>query len=249
MRKIVLKQSWISRDDSILNNNNESRLIKGKLGFSAKCLHAYHSCVRTIIKIIRRTATVTRLRKSSSDADILSQAEEYIKEYIYSRLIKLDISTRGIISTPFEKKSSRISGEIQLYGNELERIYSYLYKDVSKQLSIVFQLLYIKKVCGIVADNLFKDSVTWGKIISLFSFSGALAVDCCIAGHPELIQIIVKSFTCSIKTYAASWIAEQGGWEDIIEAFRITKRIHLVWCFIAIILSINSLLLLYIFAL
>lgn len=64
-----------------------------------------------------------------------------------------------------------------------------------------------------VGDFLFKHGVvTWCRVVALFAISGAVANECIMAGHPELVPVVVTLFTDVIGRNVATWISQQGGW-------------------------------------
>jgi len=64
-----------------------------------------------------------------------------------------------------------------------------------------------------VGDFLFKHGVvTWCRIVALFAVAGAVADECVTSGSPQLVHVIVDTFTDVISRHAATWISEQGGW-------------------------------------
>uniref|UniRef100_A0A2M4AS90 Putative apoptosis regulator protein of the bcl-2 family n=1 Tax=Anopheles triannulatus TaxID=58253 RepID=A0A2M4AS90_9DIPT len=102
-------------------------------------------------------------------------------------------------------------------GIELERMHPRLYTNVSRQISnepwgeltepdTVGYLLHI------VAKDLFKTGVTWGKVISLFAIAGGLAVDCVRQDHTDYLQQLIEGTTDVIEEDLASWLVERGGW-------------------------------------
>ncbi|XP_049540246.1 bcl-2-related ovarian killer protein-like [Anopheles darlingi] len=102
-------------------------------------------------------------------------------------------------------------------GIELERMHPRLYTNVSRQISnepwgeltepdTVGYLLHI------VAKDLFKTGVTWGKVISLFAIAGGLAVDCVRQDHTDYLQQLIEGTTDVIEEDLAGWLVERGGW-------------------------------------
>jgi len=71
-----------------------------------------------------------------------------------------------------------------------------------------------------VAEELFKDAITWSKIVALFAFGARLAQHC---RETPLLCSLVEDVAESLSEYAANtvtdFVREEGGWETLCTVF------------------------------
>ncbi|KAH7965491.1 hypothetical protein HPB49_008394 [Dermacentor silvarum] len=72
----------------------------------------------------------------------------------------------------------------------------------------------VQNVFEAVARELFRNDISWGRIVALYSVSGGLAVDCVKLGHPEYVLGLVQALGLFVERDLATWISQQGGWEE-----------------------------------
>ncbi|KAH7961373.1 hypothetical protein HPB52_008578 [Rhipicephalus sanguineus] len=70
----------------------------------------------------------------------------------------------------------------------------------------------VQNVFEAVARELFRNDISWGRIVALYSVSGGLAVDCVKLGHPEYVLGLVQALGLFVERDLATWISQQGGW-------------------------------------
>lgn len=63
-----------------------------------------------------------------------------------------------------------------------------------------------------VADELFAQGITWGRVVALFAFGGALSEHCVRKGTPQLVTYVADWVALYTEAHLASWIASNGGW-------------------------------------
>ena len=146
-------------------------------------------------------------------AEVLSQSEILIKDYIYNRLKRSNLLTMKAELKGEGATYSDVSQQIIKIGTELEKMHPHLYKSVSLQLNMpLASENIVKKTVASLADQLFKQSITWAKIVALFSLAGAIACDVVQQDHSQFVSTLVDSFQDAVKVHLRSWIIEQGGW-------------------------------------
>ena len=79
-----------------------------------------------------------------------------------------------------------------------------------------------------VADEIFANSINWGRILVLYAFSGQIATHC--SDHNINIskdEIIgwIGEYVCGLS----EWIREAGGWNAFQEMFRDKHQQHWIW--------------------
>lgn len=94
--------------------------------------------------------------------------------------------------------------------NEFELRYSCAFSDLSSQLHITPATAY--QSFESVMDEVFRDSINWGRIVGLFAFGGALCVECVEKEMSPLVAQIAEWMTVYLDTHIQPWIQEQGGW-------------------------------------
>ena len=65
---------------------------------------------------------------------------------------------------------------------------------------------------SIVQTLMFRDSITWAKIIALFAFIGALVVECILQGNCEYVVNILYSVKQFMENELVLWIVDNNGW-------------------------------------
>ena len=73
-----------------------------------------------------------------------------------------------------------------------------------------------RHVLSTIACELFKNEISWGRIISLYCVAGGLAVDCLRQGHPEYLIALIETMGAIVERDLAQWIVAQGGWVSFI---------------------------------
>jgi len=63
-----------------------------------------------------------------------------------------------------------------------------------------------------IVNELFSDGIKWGRIVALFAFSGALAVQCVQKEMPLLVEQVVDWTVAYIDGHLMSWIIQNGDW-------------------------------------
>ena len=111
-------------------------------------------------------------------------------------------------------------------GTELERMYPKLYTNVARQASLSpGGILGSDKAAATlltaIGHDLFKSDITWGKVVSIFSVAGGLAVDCVCQGHPEYLHGLVEGIVEIMEDCLVDWIANNGGWVRIVSCSQV----------------------------
>merc|ERR1719222_1023880 len=70
-----------------------------------------------------------------------------------------------------------------------------------------------------VAEELFRDAVSWSKIVALFAFGARLGQHCRESGRDELSEEVAGSLAFFARERITPFIREQGGWETLSQVF------------------------------
>ncbi|ELT87137.1 hypothetical protein CAPTEDRAFT_156436 [Capitella teleta] len=133
---------------------------------------------------------------------------------------KLEVCLRGIRP---DSRISNASFEVSRIGAELERLHPGTYTNISRQLQLTLHSeAVIHRAMLLMADSMFKSPnvLTWGRVVSLFAITSALAGDCIQQGHSEFVKCVIETFVEVVKKYIAPWVVRQGGWPDVCRTFQ-----------------------------
>uniref|UniRef100_A0A182K049 Bcl-2 Bcl-2 homology region 1-3 domain-containing protein n=1 Tax=Anopheles christyi TaxID=43041 RepID=A0A182K049_9DIPT len=171
----------------------------------------------------------------TTSQDVINQGKCLCGEYIRARLKRTGLLNRKTLQRLRNSMEHCMAGSgvgigagggvvvrealpiLNGMGEELERMHPRLYTNVSRQISnepwgeltepdTVGYLLHV------VAKDLFKSGITWGKVISLFAISGGLAVDCVRQDHADYLQQLIEGTADVIEEDLSGWLVERGGW-------------------------------------
>ncbi|KAJ0036447.1 hypothetical protein NQD34_005124 [Periophthalmus magnuspinnatus] len=101
--------------------------------------------------------------------------------------------------------------------NEFELRFSRAFSDLHRQLHITPATAY--QSFESVMDEVFRDGVNWGRVVGLFAFGGALAVECVDKEMSTLVARIVTWMTVYLDEHIQDWIDLQGGWARFAEIY------------------------------
>lgn len=71
-----------------------------------------------------------------------------------------------------------------------------------------------------VARDLFKQEITWAKVVALFCVAGGLAADCARQGRPDYVTCLPDAIAEAVEEDLAPWIHSNGGWQGLSTHFR-----------------------------
>ena len=98
-------------------------------------------------------------------------------------------------------------------GCVLERLYPKVYTDVSRKIAMTMaSSTVVKNSLTSVLEIMFRDSITWGKVVSMFAISASFAEECVQQGHSEFVDDVVKCVGNFVALHLVEWLVKQGGW-------------------------------------
>uniref|UniRef100_A0A3P9PIN3 BCL2 family apoptosis regulator BOK a n=1 Tax=Poecilia reticulata TaxID=8081 RepID=A0A3P9PIN3_POERE len=157
--------------------------------------------------------------RSPTDKELVSQAKSLCRDYIQSRLNRVGIGwskpEQGVAASG--GKLAEVS-LIALFrpGEELEYFRPNIYRNVARQLNITVAVEgVVSDAFMAIAADVFSTGVTWGKVVSLYTVAGSLAVDCVRHGHPAMVHTIVDCMGEFVRKSLTPWLKKRGGWADI----------------------------------
>jgi len=130
------------------------------------------------------------------------------------------VKSKQLFSVRDKQNPENVSRVLIAVGELLERRHSAVYNDVFTQLNIsVLSEITLKKAHSGVAKQIFADGISWAKIVSLFAFTGALAVEC-VANGANTYVARLKTWTVQFTAdYLSEWIILHDGWGGLAENF------------------------------
>ena len=93
---------------------------------------------------------------------------------------------------------------------EFELRYTLAFSDLPSQLAITPATAYGSFES--VMDEVFRDSINWGRIVSLFAFGGALCVECVEKEMSHMVPRVAEWMIRYLDNHIDPWIQLHGGW-------------------------------------
>ena len=106
---------------------------------------------------------------------------------------------------------------MRLIADEFDERYTDIFEDMCGQMNITPDTVYTTFI-GIV-HNVYSDGITWGRVVAVFAFGGALAVHCVEKEMPDIVDSIVDWVATYVDSDLEPWITENGGWSYFVEFF------------------------------
>ncbi|KFM74886.1 Bcl-2-related ovarian killer protein-like protein, partial [Stegodyphus mimosarum] len=149
-----------------------------------------------------RLSTTIGWRSPISQQDVVNQAKSLCGRYL------------SVSNLACGSNTAEIANELRLLANELENSHPKLFQSVASNLGLHSfpSEAVVHNVFAAVAEEIFRNDVTWGRIVALFAMTGALAMDCVKTGHPEYVLGLVQRMGIFVESDLAPWICQQGGW-------------------------------------
>ncbi|XP_060066932.1 bcl-2-like protein 2 [Ylistrum balloti] len=118
---------------------------------------------------------------------------------------------------PLEAQTNNVHRTLRALGDEFEERFRTQFDDMVNQLHITPNTAY--PTFHQVVQELFIDGVNWGRIVALFGFGGAIAVDCVNKGMPHLVDSIVEWVSTYVENNLDQWVTTSGGWDGFVEFY------------------------------
>ncbi|KAL7738061.1 hypothetical protein ACLKA6_006413 [Drosophila palustris] len=177
------------------------------------------------------SSTRTMTNYQEYKMEIINQGKCLCGQYIRARLRRAGVLNRKVtqrlrnILEPSSHVVYEVFPALNSMGEELERMHPRVYTNISRQLSRApFGELedsdMAPMLLNLVAKDLFRTSITWGKIISIFSVCGGFAIDCVRQGHYDYLQFLVDGLAEIIEDDLVYWLIDNGGWLGLQQHIR-----------------------------
>jgi hypothetical protein len=149
----------------------------------------------------------------ASHKDIVNQSKCLCSRFIRFKLrecghkrINLQ-KIKSLCNITLDSTTSQVAVELKYLILELERSYPKLYTSVFNNINSqsLKSASGVQTVLQTMAQELFRNDITWPRIAAFFAVAGALSVDCVRIGHPEYIMSIIETFTTFIDRDIAGY--------------------------------------------
>ena len=98
-------------------------------------------------------------------------------------------------------------------GHTLERMYPHVYSSVSRKISATMtSSTFVRNALRSVLEILFRDGITWGKVVSMFAVSSSFAEECVLQGHSDFVDDVIDCVGTFVGGHLEDWLAKEGGW-------------------------------------
>ncbi|XP_041356205.1 bcl-2-related ovarian killer protein-like [Gigantopelta aegis] len=165
----------------------------------------------------------------SDDVDTIADVAKIICDYY--------ITEKLLLKRKPKRKRKRCYGNCEYSecfrraGHVLERLYPNVYTDVSRKISVTMtSSTVVKTDLSSVLEILFRDGVTWGKIVSMFAVSSCFAEECIQQGHSEFVDDVIDCVGTFTAVHLREWLTKEGGWggfEPLLEEKKEFK-VHII---------------------
>lgn len=204
----IINDTCILADDYV-----DDRLIRSGLNFKQRKISQPSKVINA--KTLLRVNDKTNFFNSKNQLNALTKSEKVATIEAVRILAEKRHSPSGCLLTIDD-----ISKVLLYVGETLEVRHPTVYTEILQQLNVrTLADVNLRRIYMNVARELFTEGISWSKIISLFAFSGGLAVDCVLNGssiHVTRVKGWIKEF---IEIELMDWIIHEGGWIGLFDHF------------------------------
>ncbi|XP_031634388.1 bcl-2-related ovarian killer protein [Contarinia nasturtii] len=166
------------------------------------------------------------------DQTTINKAKCLCSQYVRVKLKRAGILNRKVLQrlryfldTPTSFDVHEVFPALNMMCEELERMHPRVYMNISRHLSRapfgeLEEAHTAPYLLNAVAKDLFKNGISWAKIISIFTVSGGLAVDIVRQGHYDYLPRLIESTGDIVEDDLVPWLTDNGGWSGLLEHIR-----------------------------
>ena len=153
------------------------------------------------------------LQTGSMVDNLTRRGRELLAAYIGSRFRdrRISLERYPCLQTSDESSIAPLQALVCELGNDVQRRHAELFQAMVSELNPTATTAY-QQFLGVTSE-LFRDGVSWGRIVSLFVFCGELAVYC--AQHPGLedyVRSVLEWCIRYFRQHIAPWMLDHRGW-------------------------------------
>ncbi|KAI8792963.1 heat shock protein 30C [Biomphalaria glabrata] len=142
--------------------------------------------------------------------DTRSIVADYIKYRLQNSGFTWDNDGR-----PANVSPNSVQIAMRTLGDEFEERFSSRFDDLINQLNINDENAY--ETYTAIVNEIFSDSINWGRIVALFGFSGRFAVRCYELNKTHLVDNLLEWLTTYVDTRLSSWMNTHNNWQGFME--------------------------------
>ena len=177
---------------------------------------------------------------AKTDGSLASNKRMLCKEENLSRELAFDYIYFHKFGELAHRSNTKAADTLREIGKRFEEENEALFNSF-KNLSVT------APVFNVIADEVFREGINWGKIVSLYCFAGTVAVYCRdnhISDGEDVVEWL-SEYMC--RKEMAEWKANAGGWNGFCEFFKvppgINKELFVGWtCVTTLLASIAAVL-------
>ncbi|XP_002740789.2 bcl-2-like protein 2 [Saccoglossus kowalevskii] len=141
-----------------------------------------------------------------------------VVDYIFYRL-----NSRGLEwpTCPRLSPPTKVNFTMRALGDEFETRYRDVFQGMCDQLHITPSTAY--PTFTAVTNELFTEGITWGRVVAMYAFGGALAVQCVDREMAQYVDRVVDWITQYTDNNLSQWISENGGWNGLVHFYEGTR--------------------------
>lgn len=160
---------------------------------------------------------------------VVHQSKVLCRDFIFLKLKEnaminndiYDVYDDPANAEPYSLGPTDVSKEIISIAAVFECRYPLLFHDIGNYLKVTYQSsLHVQSVYDTVATELFRNNITWARIVALFVFTADLTVDCIKQKQDRFASVIAESMQRFVRNRLAPWIVLQGGWTSLLDHFQ-----------------------------
>ncbi|XP_077977993.1 bcl-2-like protein 2 [Glandiceps talaboti] len=142
------------------------------------------------------------------------ESRTVVVDYIFYKL-----NSRGLEwpTCPRLSPPTKVNFTMRALGDEFEQRYRDVFRGMCDQLHITPSTAY--PMFTTITNELFTEGVTWGRIVALYAFGGALAVQCVEREMAQYVDRVVDWVTQYTDNNLAQWITENGNWNGLVQFY------------------------------
>ena len=142
----------------------------------------------------------------------------FLKSYIIEQLKKYGYSQLASkIAINIQPPSDVAHKIVQKISNQLAEEKKEQLEDICFELQISKETL--RDTFDAISNEMFHDSIKWGRLVTFIAFSGALAVYCAEHGLSDQVTNIMQWTDAFLQERLMKWIISNGGWNGFVKHF------------------------------
>ncbi|XP_013781657.1 apoptosis regulator Bcl-2-like [Limulus polyphemus] len=150
---------------------------------------------------------------SESENDVYYLAADYLKFHLSRKGLECSLCPDSDRLTM--RIGEKVRMKIRSLGEDMDKQFCEQFAEIRSKLDITQSSLQTA-FFGVI-NELFSEGIKWSNIITLFVFSGEMAVNCIEKGWHHHVNNIAWWLTTYICDNLLGWVDDHGGWDGLVE--------------------------------